>query len=212
MSEAFDLHRDRGWEFYDSGKFEEAIAEWRTALHLNPHNANLYEWLGHCLKVGADKVQDKDGWEAAAAAFQQAINIDPASSYAHHSLGALNWQLGKKQEAISALKAAVVADPNNLEAWVQIGTGQVRKGDFRGAIQTSYAVSRLAETEEVKHFLAENDSFIKRVEFSLLIGAGLAATLVGVLIWNRRCCVNQEPCPKGHGYWARTPTTPTSWD
>jgi tetratricopeptide (TPR) repeat protein len=186
MSEAFDLHRDRGWEFYDSGKFEEAIAEWRTALHLNPHNANLYEWLGHCLKVGADKVQDKDGWEAAAAAFQQAINIDPASSYAHHSLGALNWQLGKKQEAISALKAAVVADPNDLEAWVELVRGQARRGDFRGMTQTIHAIDRLPESEERDQYYADVNRSWKRIQFGLLIGAGLAATLVGVLIWNRR--------------------------
>ena len=217
MSEVFNLHRNRGWEFYAKGKFEEALAEWqdasclnpddsyvrnsivqalaqlgrseealaavRTAIQLDPEDAGLYNYLGYYLKVQAAKTKDKHGAEEAVAAFQQAIDIDDKNFYALHSLGALNWWLGKKREAVAALKAAVAIDPSNLKAYFQLGTYQARTGRFQEAFQTAYAIIRLPETEEKQQYLADCEHYTTQV---LLVGAGLAAVLAGVWIWNRR--------------------------
>ena len=182
MSEASDLHRSRGWEFYNTGKFEEALAEWqdasrldpddsyvrssivdalaqlgrseealtavRAAIQIAPEDAGLYNYLGYYLKVQARKAKDRHGYEAAMAAFQQAIDIDGSNSYALHSLGALNWRLGRKREAVAALMAAVAVDPNNLEALRDLGTLQVHMGNLRGAVRTIQAIYNLPETEE----------------------------------------------------------------
>lgn len=248
MSEAFDLHWDRGWEFYKAGKFEEALTEWREASKLDPNDAltrrnigtmlsqlgqkeaaimkfreavrlqpdyedahqslvhglmktdrsaealaavhealvacpdssTLYSYLGSILRVEANKTKDNLGWEAAAAAFQQATNLDPTSSNALHSLGVLNWKLGKKREAVTASKAAVALDPNNLKALDQLGRYQARTGNLLGVFRTVCAIVGLPETEEKQQYVADTDS---QQIVVLLVGAGLAAVLVGAVVW-----------------------------
>ena len=219
MSEAFNLHRERGWEFYKADKFEEALAEWqdasrldpedsyvrnsivnalaqlgrsgealtavRAAIRLDPKDAGLYHSLGYCLRVQADKTQDQAGWKDAAAAFQRAIDIDPASSYAYHALAGMHWRLKRKREAVSGLRTAVSLNPNDLEALFALGTAQIRTGDFRGVAQTTRAINSFPNSEEVKEYLADKDRNRRCCIFLLSLGTGLAAILVGGWIWRR---------------------------
>ena len=186
MSVALEQHQWQGQEFYDAGKLTEALAEWHIASELAPDNPNNHLWIGYCLRVKADKTQDQAGWQAAAAAFQRAVEIDPANSYAHHALAGMHSRLGKKQEAVAELKAAVAIDPNNLEAQSELGSYQVSTGNFRGAIQTIRAMSNCSDSEELRRYLADKDRSRQRRQFLVSLGAGLAAVLVGVWIWSRR--------------------------
>ena len=254
MSGAFDLYRQRGFEFIQSGRLEEAITELQAARSLNPedawtrrslgaalsqtgqkepamtefreairlqpndeeiqqnlvhslikadrsaealaavqealvscaNSAVLYRYLGGILRVEANKTKDRTGWLAAAAAFQQAISIDPNNSNALHSLGVLNWKTGKKREAVTALKAAVAVDPNNLEVLNALGTCQLRTGNLRGAVQTIRAMSNCPDSEALQQYLADPGRTRKRCQFLLSLGAGLAVILAGVWIWRRQ--------------------------
>jgi len=254
MSEAFDLHWDRGWEFYEAEKSEEAIAEWRLAGELDPEdgyvNNNigralsklgreeeaiaewrkavrlepnhdgphinlayalssagyspealaavqaalqlktddvyLYNHLGFHLLVQADENNDKAGWEAAATAFQQARDIDPANSYARRYLAKTQWARRKKREAIATLKAAISVNPNDFQAHKLLLGYQTSIGNLRGAIRTGNAIYALPETEETDQYVADSDRLEKRVIIGFYMSAGLAAVSVGVLVWNRR--------------------------
>ena len=186
MSEAAKQHQWQGQELYDEGKLAEAVAEWQTASELDPDDANNHLWIGYCFRVEADKTQDQAGWQAAAAAFQRAVEIDPANSYVHHALAGMHSRLGKKREAIAALKAAVAIDPNNVEAQVEFGSYQVSTGNFRGALQTIRAISIRPDSKKLRHYFADRDRSRKRGQFLLTLGAGVAAVLAGSWIWYRR--------------------------
>ncbi len=251
MCSLFDLHWDRGWDFYKAEKFEEAIAQWRVAADLDPEDGYvlnnigaalsklgkkeeaitewrkaaqlepnydkphtnlahaltdggfslealaavraaiclrsddvyLYNHLGFHLLVQADENKDKAGWEAAAAAFQQAVEIEPTNSYARRYLARTQWARGKKREAIATSKAAIVSEPDNLKAYKQLAGYQVCAGSLRSGIRTIRAIYALSETDEINQYVADGERLTQRV---LLMGAGLTAVLVGVWIWNRR--------------------------
>ena len=226
MSEAFDLHWDRGVELFKEGKKAEASTEWReasrratndaqasaslahalsilgysvealaavrAAIRFSPTDASLYSQLGYHLGVEADKTKNKPGWEAAGAAFQQAIDIGPTDSHGLHSLGVLKWRLGKKREAIAALKAAVAIDPNNAAAHLQLWEYQGRRWDIPGMVRTINAMNQLPASEEMEQHYAQMSREWPRVRGILLTGAvllgvGIATLLIWMLlIWRRR--------------------------
>ena len=251
MPEAFNQHRERGFELVQEGRLEEAIIELRAARNLNPEDAwtrrslggvlsqtgqneaaiaeyresvrlqpddeeshqhlvfwlikagrssdafaavrkalvlctsspCLYSYFGYLLGMEADKTKDTLGWEAAAAAFQRCIEIDPADFTALHSLGVLYWRLQKKQEAIATLKAAAAVNPSNLKTLDQLGRYQAQTENFLGAFQTIRAIIKLPESEELQQYFAESNHYRTSVLFA---GACTAAVLAGVWIWRRR--------------------------
>ena len=87
----------------------------------------------------------------------------------------MNWRLGRKREAVAALKAAVATNPNNLEAQVELGSYQVCTGDFQGAVQTIRAIGILSSSEEVREYFADKDRNRHRDIFLLPLGTGLSA-------------------------------------
>ncbi len=254
MCSLFHKYRDRGWEFYEADKFEEAITEWRVAADLDPEdgyvlniigsallklgreeaaivewrksvqlepdydaphtnlayalsdpgyspealaavraairlksdNVYLYNYLGFHLLVQADENKDKAGWEAATAAFQQAIDIDPTNSYAHRHLAKTQWARRKKRDAIATLEAAISVNPEDFKAYKQLLGYQTWVGNLRGAIRTGNTIDALPETEETDQYVADYDRLEKRVMIGLYISAGLTAVLTGMWIWNRR--------------------------
>ncbi len=256
MCSLFHKYRDRGWEFYEADKFEEAITEWRVAADLDPEdgyvlniigsallklgreeaaivewrksvqlepdydaphtnlayalsdpgyspealaavraairlksdNVYLYNYLGFHLLVQADENKDKAGWEAATAAFQQAIDIDPTNSYARLYLAKAQWARGQKQEATSTLKAAIAISPSDIELYLILQEYQAATRQFRDMGQTIDAMNELPDPEEkIAYYYSDllNRLWLK-LRPILLLGVVLAAVLVGVLIWNRR--------------------------
>ena len=256
MSEAFDLHWNRGWEFYEAAKFEEAVIEWREAGSLDPkdgyvaHNigralsslgreeeailqwreavrlepdydkphrslayalsesgslealaavraaiplcpdsADLHVWLGYHL-IAETQIDGHDGdkadYDAAAAAFQRAIDLNYSNFYAFHCLSRLQEQLGRWQEAIDTLKAAVADDPNSAEAHIALWEcqgrafwrGRNRIATLQGAMQTAEAMNKLPESEALARHYEQLDRLSRRLLITVFIVAGTAIVLM----------------------------------
>ncbi len=172
----------------EAGYASKALATIRTSIRLCLPSANLHIRLGHCLATQADENSDKGGWEAATAAFQQAIDIDPVNSYAHRHLAKTQWARGQKQEAISTLKAAIAISPSDIELYLILQEYQAATRQFRDMGQTIDAMNELPDPEEkIAYYYSDllNRLWLK-LRPILLLGVVLAAVLVGVLIWNRR--------------------------
>ena len=85
-------HEDLGWEYVLAGRFDEAAAEFRTALTLNPDAAILHESLGEVLLHKGDP-------RAALAEMQQ----EPFEEQRLGGLSMAYHALGQKAESDSAL-------------------------------------------------------------------------------------------------------------
>jgi Flp pilus assembly protein TadD len=73
-------HTDRGIELHNNDDLDGAIAEYRTALRLNPNNVSAHNRLGNAL-------QDKGELDGAIAEYRTALHLDPSHAPAHNNLG-----------------------------------------------------------------------------------------------------------------------------
>ena len=89
------------------GRAEETEAHISEALRLSPRDTMAYTWITY---VGVAKNQ-LASWEQAAAWSRRAIEANRNYPNAHFHLGAALAQLGRLDEARSAVKAGLALDP-----------------------------------------------------------------------------------------------------
>jgi tetratricopeptide (TPR) repeat protein len=110
----------------DGGKFDEAVAEFRQSLRLNPDSAPTQYNLGFALSVRGRR-------DEAIAAFQDALRIDPDYAQAHNNLGALLQLGGHPEAALEHFHRAAALRPDNVEAHTNLGQLLAIRGDAVGA-------------------------------------------------------------------------------
>jgi tetratricopeptide (TPR) repeat protein len=92
-----------------NGRLEEAAAELRASLTLNPDSAPTHYNLGLTLASGQKFAE-------AAKEFSEAIRLAPDHAQAHNNLGAVLHFLGNLEEAGRHYRQAVSLRPDNVEA------------------------------------------------------------------------------------------------
>jgi len=98
------------------GRNDEAIAEFRAALHLEPGSAQAHTGLGNLLAAAPGRLNE------AVAEYQAALRLNPKLAEAHNDLGiALALVPGRSNEAIAEYRAALRLDPNYPEAHYNLG-------------------------------------------------------------------------------------------
>ena len=85
-------YRNKGVALYGLKRYEEAIAAFDQALHLNPNDANAYCNKGYALA-------ELKRYEEAIAAYDQALRLNPNYAAAYNNKGYALNRLGMKREA-----------------------------------------------------------------------------------------------------------------
>jgi tetratricopeptide (TPR) repeat protein len=121
------------------GKSDEAIAEWRKAIELNPNYAQAYNDLGTELSRQG-RVDD------AIAAWQQATAVNPGFAPAHFNLGNALDARGKPRPALAAWRGGLAVDPNHVPtlrraAWL---LATARDASLRNAAEAVTLAERAA--------------------------------------------------------------------
>ena len=171
-----------------AGSSPEAFAAVQAAIRLSPDDSALYGLLGFHLAVKARQNGDRAGTrgdkvevEAAAAAFQRAIELDPTNTYALSYLGMLEWWLGNKAEAIRLMKASIAAGATDFRTHFDLHLYQSRTRDYRDMARTIKALNALPDSEERDEYYRQVD----RVANYAKIGLGVAAGAAAFLIWRK---------------------------
>ena len=99
----------------NQGKLDEAIAEYRAAIELNPKYAYAHTNLGNAL-------YRQGKLDEAIACFRQAIEIEPKLATAHSNMGVALFAQGKLSEAIACYRQVIDINPKlapvyNNSAW-----------------------------------------------------------------------------------------------
>lgn len=116
------------------GRLDEAIAEFSTALHLQPAYAPAYSNLGNAYREKGMLVE-------ALAAYERALAIDPDYTIAHQNLGILYKQMGRVGEAVDHFKKATRLSLHRQAG----GTRQTRRGCLpAAAVLTVVAVALMS--------------------------------------------------------------------
>lgn len=127
---------DKGNQFLQEGKLEEAIAAYRLAIELNPDCSWSYHNLGEALaKVGQ--------FQEAIAAFSRAIELKPDFSWSYHHLGDALDRQQQWEEAVVAFRRAIELNPAHFGSYYGLGQGLVNLGQLDDAIAAFRHASEL---------------------------------------------------------------------
>jgi len=134
------------------GRQQEALQVLRTATKLCPNSVRLLSSIG-CLVIklaceDSNKVLVLEAHQA----LQKAVALEPQNAYALHLLGLVEWQLGRKREAIQLLKASVEVDPNDSAVHLNLRQYQALRGDWRGMLQSIKAIDSLPIDDDIMQY------------------------------------------------------------
>ncbi len=97
-----------GDQYFESGRYIQAIDIYRRVLELNPKDADTYNDLGLALHYTGQSIE-------AVSMFKKGAEADPNYQNIWLSLGYVLAQSGRNEEAKSALQTAVDLNPNSLQ-------------------------------------------------------------------------------------------------
>ena len=141
-----------------AGNWDQAIALMTEATQTLPDQDLVWAKLGEAhLGAGAaakgDKAAATQHYDAAAQAYQKAVQLKPTNGKYHNNLGQAYAKSGKPQEALSEYTAAAQADPTDAALYY-----------FNlGAILTNQATSESNATTKAKDIEEANTAFDKAI-------------------------------------------------
>jgi len=125
------LYSNLGNTLKAMGRLDEAIDNYKKALKLKPHSAELYSNLGNAYKAQM-RLDD------AVSCHLKAISINPCLAGAYYNLGNTFEILGQLDKAVASYHKAITIKPNYSEAYSKIGNVLQRLGRLDEAIASYY--------------------------------------------------------------------------
>jgi len=122
------LHTFKGADYGLKGMYDEAIAEFKRAIEINPNYALAHSNLGNAY-------DEKGMYDVAIAEYKIAIEINPNYALAHNNLGGVYGKKGMYDEAIAELKRAIEINPNFAEAHSNLAVAYYYKEEYSLAIE-----------------------------------------------------------------------------
>ncbi|MBT8406854.1 MAG: YcaO-like family protein [Deltaproteobacteria bacterium] len=127
----YDLHFFMGLVLEYQGKATEALAEFQTALDLNPRPldiASVHTHIGVCLK-------DLEDYGGAVKALEQARDFDPNLKEIYNLLGFCYFKLKEHERSIKQFEKALEIDPGSAIDYANIGSNLREMGHKKEAIR-----------------------------------------------------------------------------
>ncbi len=122
--ERFEVNFFLGLALANLGSSGEALGHFQKTLALNPpaHEVpSIHVHLGNCHK-------DLGDYLTAAAAFRQALELDPNLKEAYHFLGFCFFKLEEYQQAVACFEKVIELDPGSAIDYANLGINLQRLG------------------------------------------------------------------------------------
>ena len=110
----FEAHYYLANILQDTGRDEEAVKSYRSAMKINPDFAGTYYNMGSILKEKGDD-------DEALSCFEKALELDPACADIYNSIGVIYQSKGRLDDAIAYYQKALDADPKFAMAYYNLG-------------------------------------------------------------------------------------------
>lgn len=137
MRDVPETHNRMSYLFFKMGDPENAVAEARTALSMDPRNAEAYKVLGLGLSAGGQ-------YDAALHAFEESLVRQPDSPDVYQNMGITFREKGDLVRAAGAYRKALQLRPNFWEAHNNLGMVLREQHKYPEAIAEYREAKRLA--------------------------------------------------------------------
>lgn len=131
------------------GKTNDAIAEYRKVLAMNPHLPGIHFEVGRLLLEGQPT---PPALAQAKNEFEEELKIDPRNPGAEGELGEMAWQARDWDDAVTHFRAALKIDPGNEAALVGLGKSLLSAGRASEAVGPLEMASRMAPADPTAHY------------------------------------------------------------
>lgn len=125
---SFKAHNNLGNIYRDTGRLDEAIAEFKHALRLYDDYIDAHNNLGVTYRK-------KGMFHEAMIEYQKVLMLNPRYPYAHNNLGVLYAKSNLLDLAIAEFNNAISSKPDYSDAYNNLGSTYIRKGLHEKAIQ-----------------------------------------------------------------------------
>jgi tetratricopeptide (TPR) repeat protein len=147
---SYQVHELNAESLETQGKWDEAAAEYRKLLDMNPKLPGIHYRLGRLLlskpNPGADVVEE------ARKNFEQELKIDPQNAGAEYVLGELARQSSQWPEAINHFSRATKLDASFAEAYLGLGSSLIAEKRFADALQPLETGVKLQPENPAGHY------------------------------------------------------------
>jgi Flp pilus assembly protein TadD len=120
-------HGNLGIVYAEKGRLDDAIAEYKKAISIEPRYAEGYNYLGTAYA-------EKGRLDDAIAEYKRAITIKPRYAEVYNNLAIVYANKGRLDNAIAEYKRAITIKPRYAKAYNNLGIAYVNKGRLDGAI------------------------------------------------------------------------------
>jgi tetratricopeptide (TPR) repeat protein len=141
-----ESHADRALEMYERGRWDEAAAELRKALSLNPDQAEWHFNLGLSLEAAGRDAEALAAYERASELLEG--QIDPLLAVGHVAA-----RLGRYEQSIDCFQRVLKVEPTCEDAYAQLMECLVRLGRHE-EVETTYYLSQQVLAEPSARCLA----------------------------------------------------------
>src|SRR5262245_6986419 len=120
----------------ESGRFDEALAEAREAVALEPQSSDAHRVLGQLYQMRAAGPEAEQSLRQAAAEYAEVARIEPTDILSLRTLATLRAQLQEHEESARALEQILALEPGYLEGYLDLGAQYLALNDSERAAAT----------------------------------------------------------------------------
>jgi len=121
-------HISQGQIYRATGRYEQAVEAFQTALRIDPVSAEAFRGLGAAW-------EQLNRWQDAEATYLQAVRLSPDDWFAVNDLAAFFFRTGQLEKAAAQFLRAAGIAPDNYKAWNNLGGVYYDLGRYREAQQ-----------------------------------------------------------------------------
>jgi tetratricopeptide (TPR) repeat protein len=169
-------HFEQGVKLYDSGQFNESLAEFNLALEKDPKQPGIIARTGDCY-ARLDKLEE------ALAAYDKAIEMSPTDTSFYTSKGVVLSKMGKAAESQEMFKKAAELNPQAAaQNFYNLGVIQYNAGDMDNA------------AESFKRTIAADPNFAEAYYMAGMCLSGKTETIPAAIeALNKYIAIGQKP-------------------
>jgi tetratricopeptide (TPR) repeat protein len=146
---SYRVHELSGEIFEVQRGYDDAVAEYRKAIEMNPQAPDLHFRLGRAILLAG---RNADSLAKATAAFRDELKLNPEDGACEFQLGQIAQVEGKKTDAKAHFEEAVKLAPEFVQALIALGKVETLDKRYDRAVSLLNRAVALQPTNETAHY------------------------------------------------------------